>query len=102
MSVLRDILEVGQEAITIGLENVTVELKTNYGPAIPIPTSSDGEASGLVSSLIGLRGGLIIRNSRGEIIETVGDPAPTNPLRFAALLTVVGAGLFVVYRGIFK
>ena len=86
---------------TVGRLDVSV--KTNYGPEISIPTSSDGQPPGLITSLIGFRGGVIIRNSRGEVIETIGDPAPTEPLRVAimlAFLSVVGFSVVTVIRRI--
>jgi hypothetical protein len=85
---------------TVG--RLDVSIKTNYGPEIPIPTSSDGQPPGLFTRLIGFRGGIIIRNSRGEIIETVGDPAPTEPLRVAALIAVASLAGFALVRGIIK
>ena len=85
---------------TVG--RLDVSIKTNYGPEISIPTSSNGQPPGLITQLIGFRGGIIIRNSRGEVIETIGDPAPTEPLRVAALLVVVGLAGFAFVRGVIK
>ncbi len=95
MSFIDDLLGIGREALRDGLSGSTVSVKTNYGPEFRIKT--EGESG---SDLLGIRAGLIIRNRNGQVIETVGDPAPTDPLKFGALvIVVVGVG-FVLFRGL--
>ena len=75
-------------------------VKTNYGPEIPIYTGGKSDGGGsVVGDLIGVRAQLIIRDAKGKTIKTLGDPAPTDPVRVAVLLALLALLGFVVVRG---
>ena len=96
MSFVDELLGITRTALAEGLEGSTVSVKTNYTPEIKFRTDGEG------SNILGVRAGLIIRNRNGRILETVGDPAPTDPLKFGALVLSVSLVGFVLIRGLRK
>lgn len=76
--------------------NVQLFVKTNFGPEIPIFTGSDDDGSKSVSDIIGLKAQVIVKNKNGETIKTFGEPAPTEPLKAAALIAVLIAIVYLV------
>lgn len=80
---------------------VQVYVKTNYGPELPVYTGIDqgGDGPGL-ADVIGLKAQIIIKDKDGRVITKYGDPAPTEPLKAAALGLVVGTILWFAWRAI--
>lgn len=81
---------------------VTVQVKSNYTPAITVYTgstggsSSGGSSSGgapsgnLFSRLIGLKAGVEVLDSSGNVVASYGDWPPTDWVRVIAALAVIG------------
>lgn len=81
--------------------NVNLFLKTNFGPEVPLYTGSDGsESGGGLADLVGLKAQIIIKDKNGKTITTYGEPAPTEPLKAAALGLAAGMLLWFVWRAI--
>lgn len=91
---------------------ITVQVKTNYTPAITVYTGSSsseqlsagGASSGssVLSRLVGLKAGVLVKDAAsGRVLATYGadngDP-PTNWLRVAVALAVIGLVGFVVVK----
>lgn len=80
-----------------------VYVKTNYGPEIPIYAGGKSDGGGsVVGDLVGVRAQVIVRDAKGKTIKTIGDPAPTDPIRVTVLLAILGLVGFVVVRGVIK
>lgn len=79
--------------------NVQLYVKTNYGPEIPVYTGGSSEPSegGAISDLVGFKAQIIVKNKKGEVLKTYGEPAPTEPLRVAALIAVL-VGIIWVFK----
>jgi len=84
------------EYVTSG--GLRVSVKTNMGPEIPV-FSGDQSGGGIVSAL-GIKAGVIVRNNRGEVVTTYGDPPPTDPVKVALLVGVGMALAVVIIRGV--
>jgi hypothetical protein len=72
--------------------DVRATLETNLAPPVTVYGGS-GRGGGVLSAL-GVRGGVVVRDSEGRVIARLGDPVPFEPLR--ALLVVGGAVLVLV------
>lgn len=98
---LGDLLGLASSYVEQG--GMQVFVKTNYGPEIPIYTGSSGESQGgAVSDLIGVKAQVIIRDAKGKTVKTIGQAAPTDPVRVAFLVALLGLIGFVVVRGVIK
>lgn len=80
--------------------NVRVYAKTNLGPYVPIYTGSKGDP-GLLSRL-GVRGGLVVIGSQGQTLYTIGDPAPTDPIRSLIFWLLLAMVAVLLFRGLLK
>lgn len=104
MDFLDDVREQLTGAVTDYVQggNVKLSVKTNYGPEIPLYTGSDGGQAegGGFADLVGIKAQIIVRDKDGKVITTYGEPAPTEPLKAAALGLAVGTLVWVLWRAI--
>lgn len=98
--IISDLRNLATEYVQSG--GVQVFVKTNYGPELPVytgaGTSQPGEPG--IGDLLGIKAQVIIRNKAGKVIQTYGEPAPTEPLKVAVLLAVVALLGVVIVRGL--
>ncbi len=79
---------------------ITVEVKTNYTPALTVYTGSNGPSSSgapgsssggnLFSQLIGMQAGVRVLAADGHVLASYGDWPATDWVRVAAALAVIG------------
>jgi hypothetical protein len=86
---------------------IVIEARTNYTPAVVLYDGKKGESSttkaGLgISSLIGFRGGIVIRTADGTILQKFGDPQPLSHVRLAVVAVALGFVGVLVARGFRK
>lgn len=86
--------DIAGQALTGG--GVRVAVKTNLGPEFEV-----GEGAGLTRAL-GIRAAVIVRDRRGRLLFTHGDPPPTNPLLVAVLAAAIALLAFTLLRGLVK
>lgn len=95
--VLQEVAGVAGSYLTNG---ITVEVKTNYTPAITVYTGSNGQGGssasgqsaggGIFSQLVGLQAGVRVLASDGHVLATYGEWPTTDWVRVAAALAVIG------------
>lgn len=84
---LAELLDTARAGVRVTLESSVLPPVTVYGGEKTEP------GPGVVSSvagLLGIRGGLVVRNAQGAILARVGDPAPFSAARLVVLLAVLG------------
>lgn len=83
-------------------QEVRVELRSNVLPAITVfkGDAGQGNASGGLAKLLGIKAGLVVTGADGRQLLSVGQPAPLNPIRFGLLLLAVGGLVYVIVRGV--
>lgn len=93
----------------LGLDGISVAVKTNYGPAVTVyrdepPDGTGGEPGdrGVLEELLGFKAALIVRDRDGRTIYTSGDVPATEPARVAAVIVLVAVLAFVLTRGVLK
>jgi hypothetical protein len=96
--ILSDLKNLATEYVQSG--GVQVFVKTNYGPELPVYTGTDKTGQPGIADLLGLKAQVIVKNKSGKIIQTYGEPAPTEPLKVAAVLAVVALLGVVIVRGL--
>ncbi len=94
---LQEVAGVAGSYLTNG---ITVEVKTNYTPAITVYTGSNGSSgsggssssggSGLFSQLVGLQAGVRVLAADGHVLATYGEWPQTDWVRVAAALGLIG------------
>jgi len=106
MASLDDLIEIGTGYLSSG---VVVEVKTNYGPAIPIYTGSSGDAGAPAGGgnplwrLIGLKAGVVVRDRRnGNVLASYGGQPATDPVRVSIAASLLAVGVLVAVRAIVK
>ena len=92
---------------------ISVSVKTNYGPEIPIYSGamSGGASTGaggtpsspsLLSTLLGLKAAVIVRDATGRTLTTFGTPPATDPVRVGVALGIVALVALIMFRGVLK
>ena len=79
---------------------VQVFVKTNYGPEIPVYTGADKSGQPGIGDLLGVKAQVIVKKKSGKVVQTYGEPAPTEPLKVTAVLAVVAVLGIVIVRGL--
>lgn len=82
---------------------VRVTVESNLLPPLPVYSGSAGSTgqgggglAGIVK-LLGLRGGVVVRNAQGNVLAKFGDPTPLDPVRAGLIaLGLVGLGYLLV------
>lgn len=88
---------------------VRISVATNYTGEIPVASAALGNSSstdaggsdrsGVVSRIFGLRAAVIVRNARGDVISTLGERPPVDPVRALVALAVAGGLVWLLVRG---
>jgi hypothetical protein len=109
LGLLDGLLGAASDYVTDG---VSIGVKTNYGPEIPVATaalgssSSTGEDSGagggFLAGLFGVKAAVVVRNQRGEIISTFGQVPKTEPLRAVVVVLLIAGVAYLAVRGAIK
>ncbi len=79
---------------------IRVTVETNLLPAVTVYSGAQapgGGVSGLASAL-GIRGGVVVRNAKGDVLARFGDPVPVSPLRAALVVCVIGAAGWLLVK----
>lgn len=79
-----------------------VSVKTNYGPEIPVYSGKSSGGSSPVAALIGFKAQVIVRDAKGKVVQTMGDPVPTDWVRVLTASLLLSAIAIVVVRGVIK
>lgn len=79
--------------------NIRAYAKTNLGPYIPIYTGDDQSGSPGILSRLGIRGGIIVTDAQGNTLQTIGDPAPTDPIRSLIFWLLLACIIVIFFRG---
>ena len=85
---------------TYAADQVTISVKTNLGPEIQVFDGSD-QSPGLLSQL-GIQAAVIVRDMNGNVLTTLGDVPPTNPIVALGALAIIATLGYVVVRGLVK
>lgn len=80
-------------------KGIQVFLKTDIGPELKI-YDSDAPASN--GEGLPIKYGVQVRDRSGNSLGKYGDYPATNPVKAAAVLAVIGLGLFVLTAGIMR
>jgi hypothetical protein len=88
MATIADVLDAATAKLRITLESSVLPPITVYDGSQP--DTGPGVLANF-GAVLGIQGGIVIRNSNGDVLASVGTPAKFSPLR-AALVLVVAAG----------
>jgi hypothetical protein len=93
-------------------DGVSIGVKTNYGPEIPVATAALGSSStstggesgggGLLATLFGVKAAVIVRNQSGEVISTFGEVPKTDPVRAVLVGLAIAGVIYLAVRGALK
>lgn len=79
---------------------VRVTVETNLLPAVTVYSGSmkpGGDVSGL-ASMLGIRGGVVVRNAKGDVLAKFGDPSPVSLVRCALVVAAIGAAGYLLVK----
>lgn len=74
--------------------------KTNLGPRIPLYTGGPGDDQPGLLAKLGIRGGIVITDTDGKPLYTVGDPASTDPVRSLIFWLLLALVAVLLLRGV--
>lgn len=97
-TLLSGLTDVARDYLRTG---VRVTLETNVLPALTVYSGGGGQQHGGavgLGKLLGIRGGIVVRNAQGGVLARFGEPAAPDPLRVALLLAGVGLAGYVAWR----
>jgi hypothetical protein len=100
-----DLSQLAKDAATYATGGgIVVSIRTNYTPELVIYDGKGGsdatKVKGLLSSLVGFRGGIVIRTRDGSTLQRFGDPAPLEHWRLAAVAVTIGLAAILITRGL--
>ncbi len=81
---------------------IRVTVETNLLPAVTVYSGSQAPGAGIsgVASMLGIRGGVVVRNAKGDVLARFGDPVPVSPLRAALVVCVIGAASLLLVKAL--
>lgn len=89
------------ELLSTARAGVRVTVETNITPPVQLfGGEDDGRPRLNLAGLVGIKGGLVVRNARGDVLARIGEPAPFEPLRAALVLLAVGGVGYLVWRAV--
>ncbi len=79
---------------------IRVTVETNMLPAVTVYSGAQGAGGGVsgLASALGIRGGVVVRNARGDVLARFGDPVPVSPLRAALVVCAISAAGWLLVK----
>lgn len=101
-SVLQELGTAGAVAQAYSTGGLSIQVKTNYTPALTVYDELTASQPGFLSGVLGLQGGVRVLDASGNIVAQLGPWPDTDPVRVAMAIgagALLGLALIRLIRG---